>query len=461
MGISLSVDRPASRQVVCRILEGIAGCVAAQTTFRRVLVSAYETPLVPGAAESTSIVAGFACREICAEQERELSEFVERGGHVSGELYVQSARVGHSYFFPSGAEAPPSSVRLPSSRSFINHGGWQAQDILLTPFWNGTRVIGQIAVDDPVDGSRPSLSTLSRLEELAEVGGVALRDALELEDLAEAHRVFRLLTESTMTGILLIEENEAQYVNGSACELLGYSKEELLSLSPWWQVVHPDDRPTVWQENGGGPEVKGTVRAIRRDGRIIWLTTSIYPMEHRQGGSAFVLHFFDITEHVETESQLKEKALRDPLTGLLNRSYFEDAIQTEMERSKRYKRPLTLMMADLTRFKAVNDQLGHQEGDRILSGVSSVIRSQLRDSDWVVRYGGDEFLFVLPETGEGVETLEERLREAVDDWCADNVKGVPVSIDLGWATWTADRPRDVAELVREADQMLYKRKAER
>jgi len=460
MGVSLSVDRPASRQIVCRILEGIAGCVAAQTAFRRLLVSAYETPLVPGAAESTSTIAGFACRGICVAQERELSEFVERGGHVSGELYVPGARVGRSYFFPSGSEAPMSSIRLTSSRSFIKPDGWQAEDILLTPFWNGSKVIGQIAVDDPVDGSRPSTVTLSRLEELAEVAGLALRDALELENLAEAHRVFHLLAESTMTGTLLIEENEAQYVNASACELLGYSKEDLLSLSPWWQVVHPDDRPTFWEENVAGPQLKGTVRAIRRDGRIIWLETSIHPMEHRQGGRAFVLHFFDITEHIEIESQLKEKALRDPLTGLLNRSYFEDAIQTEMERSKRYKRPLTLMMADLKRFKLVNDRLGHQEGDRILSGVSSVLRSQLRDSDWVVRYGGDEFLFVLPETGEGVETLEERLREAVDTWCVENVKGIPVSIDLGWATWTADRPRDVAELVREADQMLYRRKAE-
>jgi diguanylate cyclase (GGDEF)-like protein/PAS domain S-box-containing protein len=270
--------------------------------------------------------------------------------------------------------------------------------------------------------------------------------------------VFHFLTESTMTGVIVVEGGEARYVNGSACGLLGYSKKEMLSLSPWWQIIHPDDRPAVWLENGLTSETKRTVRAIRRDGRTIWLTTRIYPMEQQEEGGVFVLHFFDITEHIEMESQLKERALRDPLTGLLNRSYFEDAIQTELERSKRYKRPLTLMMADLRRFKEVNDRLGHQEGDRILSGISSVLRSHLRDSDWVVRYGGDEFLFVLPETGDGVEALEARLHKAVEAWSDENVDGVPVSVDLGWATWTPDRERGIAEILREADAKLYEKK---
>ncbi len=434
--------------------------MTAQTPFRRVLVSLYEEPITPGSEASRSSIAEYASRGLSLEHEDLVARFVAAGGVVSGERYAVSTRRSRSYFFPGGAVLPSMTFRVPSLRRFMGNGGWSADDVLLIPFWNEEEVIGQISIDDPLDGARPNGDVLLRLEDLAELVAVALRDARKLEWLSETHRVFQFLTESAMTGVLVVRSDEAHYVNRRACELLGYSKEELLSLSPWWQVVHPDDRPAAWTRDGDPPDMGGTIRAIRRDGRMIWLTTSVYPMEHERG-DGFVLHFYDITDRVETESQLKDKALRDPLTGLLNRSYFEDAIRTEIERSKRYKRPLTLMMADLAGFKQVNDRLGHQEGDRILVGVAGVIRQQLRDSDWVVRYGGDEFLFVLPETGSEVETLESRLSLAVADWCDANVDEVRVEVDFGWATWTLDHQHDVTDLVREADQMLYREKGKR
>ena len=454
-------SRPVTRKVVQEVLERVADCVASQTPFRRILVTAYDDDLVPSREAPTAAVAAFASRGVSAHQLQSLQRFVQQGGRVSGKVYSPDARVGSSYYFADGALPPPTSLRLPSVRSFVPGAAWSAEDVLLSPFWNGDGVIGHISVDDPSDGARPSGNTLERLEKLAAAFAVSLRDARDLENLSEDHKVFRLLTESALTGVLVIEENVVRYANARACELLGYDGAAIGSLNPWWQVIHPDDRPAVWHPDGKLPETHSAVRAIRRDGRPIWLTVRTYPMDRLDGSSAFVLHFFDITEHIEMETQLKEKALRDPLTGLLNRSYFEDAIRTEVERSRRYKRPLTLMMADLSRFKLVNDRLGHQEGDRILVGIASVLRAQLRDSDWVVRFGGDEFLFVLPETGTDVESLEARLHKAVGDWCESHADGLPLGIDFGWATWTADRPRETAALVREADEMLYKRKADR
>jgi diguanylate cyclase (GGDEF)-like protein len=177
--------------------------------------------------------------------------------------------------------------------------------------------------------------------------------------------------------------------------------------------------------------------------------------------AAIAYQFIDVSDRIQAEELLKEKALRDPLTGFRNRGYFDDAIQIEIERSKRYKREFTLMMADLTNFKQVNDRLGHQEGDRVLAGLAAILQDALRDSDWVVRYGGDEFLLVLPETGALVEGLVHRLSQDVDQWCAEHCPQVPLSIDFGWATWRPDDAKPIADMIRAADQMLYQNKRER
>jgi len=453
-------DHSLSRSPVRRILELIAECVVTRTPFLRVVVSLYEDELDPGSENSETRVIECACRGVSDSQKRDLLAFVDSGGIVSGRRYRPPARRGDSFYFRHGDGLRPVPLLLKSSRTFFHPDGWHADDVLLTPLWANRGIIGQISADDPLDGAQPTADVFRQLDKLASLASAALQDARELERLSERHRVFRFLTESALTGVLVIRDESIQYVNGQACEILGYKRDELLTLNPWWQLLHPDDRPSAWTDQGRLPDLASMTRAIRRDGRTIWLTSSLYAMEH-EPGSAFVVQFYDTTDRVETEALLKEKALRDPLTGLLNRSYFEDAIRTELERSKRYKRPLTLMMGDLARFKLVNDRLGHQEGDRVLKGLAGVVLQQLRDSDWVVRYGGDEFLFVLPETGLGISTVEDRLSQAVIDWCAGDVADVQVEMDFGWSTWTPDRDCSVAELIREADTMLYSRKANR
>lgn len=263
-----------------------------------------------------------------------------------------------------------------------------------------------------------------------------------------------------MIGALVVADEQIRYANDHALQLLGYERDELEKLQPWWHLLHPDDRPFAWRSAEERRFLSETVRAVRRDGRTIWLSTCVHPMSYR-AELGIALQFYDVTDRVETEELLKERALRDPLTGFRNRSYFEDAIHLEITRSSRYRRPLTLVMADLARFKRVNDTLGHQAGDRILTGVADAIRSQLRESDWVVRYGGDEFLLVLPETGPDLATLISRLKKAIIAWCEQNVEGVSVGIDFGAATWRPDAPVSVADLLHEADAALYVEKERR
>ena len=372
--------------------------------------------------------------------------------------YNREFQLGRSFFHPRGAGLADTSSVVPSSRRFLRVGGWQQTDILLVPFWLGDEVLGHVSVDDPSDGARPTANTLVPLEELASVAAIALRDACSLEQLTESHSLFRFLAESGLTGMMVVQDDKVRYANECASTLLGYDPSDLERLSPWWAFVHPDDRPVAWRFGRAPQPGSQAIRAIRKDGRVLCLSASSHSMM-RNGSRAVAIEFFDLTDRVARESELEKQALRDSLTGLMNRAFFDSAIPSEIERSKRYRRPLTLMLADLRRFKAINDSLGHQEGDRVLVAIADLMRQELRDSDWAVRYGGDEFLFVLPETGGTLEALVSRLEGAVERWSAANVPHpLSVGIDLGWAIWDPEEPRPLAQVLQAADAMLYRNK---
>jgi two-component system cell cycle response regulator len=121
-------------------------------------------------------------------------------------------------------------------------------------------------------------------------------------------------------------------------------------------------------------------------------------------------------------------ATTDPLTGTFNRRYLDKELPRELERARRYVRPLSVLALDLDHFKGVNDRYGHATGDRVLKTVSRVLQKRLRrDVDWIARVGGEEFAIVLPETGlEGAQVVAERLRDAIRrEHVAIDPEGIP------------------------------------
>jgi diguanylate cyclase (GGDEF)-like protein len=159
---------------------------------------------------------------------------------------------------------------------------------------------------------------------------------------------------------------------------------------------------------------------------------------------------------LEGEARANELARVDPLTGLGNRRAFEEAMATEIARSHRTAAPLSLLVCDLDRFKAINDDHGHLAGDNCLRQVADTLRDELRGSDRVFRWGGDEFAVVLADTGE-LEALEvlARLEALVTRTCARPDES-PLHVTCGHATLLDWMSAD--DLVAAADKALFTRK---
>ena len=162
------------------------------------------------------------------------------------------------------------------------------------------------------------------------------------------------------------------------------------------------------------------------------------------------LLFSALKKNLENE---KELARRDPLTDTLNRRSFFDLAQHEINRSHRYDLPLTVAYIDLDNFKDVNDRLGHHAGDDLLITVVATIRSHIRGSDVLARFGGDEFVILLPDTpGDAALTFLKKLHEHLDLAMARN--GWPVSFSIGAATYPLV-PDTVDEVISHADELMY------
>jgi diguanylate cyclase (GGDEF)-like protein len=166
-------------------------------------------------------------------------------------------------------------------------------------------------------------------------------------------------------------------------------------------------------------------------------------------------------ENVGLHETVERQAVTDELTGLFNRRRFQEAMATEVERSKRFGQPVGLVLLDLDDFKAVNDTYGHQQGDLVLREVARVLRETSREIDEPARYGGEELAVVLPGTDlEGAYNLAERVRAGIEELALPLLDGdgnLRVTASFGVATLPGSAD-DMRDLVAAADEALYRAK---
>jgi len=268
----------------------------------------------------------------------------------------------------------------------------------------------------------------------------------------------------------------------------GYQVTTVTDGQQAWDILRQENGPRLalidWMMPGmEGADVCRQVRASIRDRYVYMLLMSVRAdledvvtgME--SGADDYIVKPFQVDELrarlragrrvlalqqelVEAREALREQATRDGLTGLWNRTAIFDILQSELARSSRSGQPLIVLMADLDGFKPVNDQFGHMAGDAVLRQAAARMRGAVRRYDAVGRYGGEEFLMVLPgcELPMGV-ALAERIREAIGVECfrAGDTE-ITLTCSLGAACATPPHMPQADDLVREADAALYRAK---
>ena len=158
----------------------------------------------------------------------------------------------------------------------------------------------------------------------------------------------------------------------------------------------------------------------------------------------------------EKNRVLEEQTRIDPLTGIFNRRVFEDSIYGELERFHRYKKPFSLIFLDVDHFKKINDNYGHDAGDRVLKAIAARIAEMLRKPDMFARYGGEEFVVILPETSlnRGLN-VANKIREEIDDaeFLYESER-VPVTVSIG-VTVVRDVDKHYNTIFNRVDSYMY------
>jgi diguanylate cyclase (GGDEF)-like protein len=177
------------------------------------------------------------------------------------------------------------------------------------------------------------------------------------------------------------------------------------------------------------------------------------------GHGKVVMIASEITERVLLYQEVQRLANQDVLTRCINRRHFMALATQEIQRSMRYKRPLSFLMMDIDHFKDFNDQYGHQVGDQLLCHLVSLGQTQLRNVDLLARYGGDEFVVLMPETGEaGAVFASERLRGKIEKMKIKTSEGnLSITVSMGLASLERgfDETQTLDTLIRSADKALY------
>jgi diguanylate cyclase (GGDEF)-like protein/PAS domain S-box-containing protein len=284
---------------------------------------------------------------------------------------------------------------------------------------------------------------------------------------AELHRreeQYRLITETTQDLISMLDvRGNFTYLSPSVGSLLGYEARDLIGTNSF-ALIHPEDRQSaaatfqrILNSEGRGAQ---EFRARRGDGAWrVFESVGSRILDAAGAAQRVVFVSRDITERKRDEETIRHLAYYDALTGLPNRTLFNDRLAQALAQAYRNRQMLGLMFLDLDRLKAVNDTLGHAMGDRLLQAVSERLKGCLREGDTIARLGGDEFMLLLPGVThlEDIAKVAQRILDALKPSFYCDGQELHTTASVGIALYPNDS-KDAEALMKNADTAMYRAK---
>ena len=241
-------------------------------------------------------------------------------------------------------------------------------------------------------------------------------------------------------------------VNQAMCDLTGYSEHELIGKNH--RIIRfPTEKAKkykeMWKEISGGGIWEGEVKNIAKCGQTYWVDAHIHPILDDEDNT---IGYQALRQDITDKKKLEFLSSHDTLTSIFNRGKFDGLLQYEIEQFIRYKKTFSMAIFDLDHFKDVNDTYGHQVGDDVLVQSVNIMKSSIRESDVLARWGGEEFVLLLSQTNrDEAKIVVEKIRKSIESYKFDIVGEVTVSGGLSEVV-EDDTPESILKRI---DDALY------
>lgn len=482
------------------ILQQVCDALTAHSPFQTAAIIVFERPVRP---EQAARIGDLYITGVDAEVHRKL-QAQRDNQHIlpNRDILSHGVRLGPGYHvtpknFPDLAQySVPVSKENPTQAA---EPGWGIYDNFYLFLWQGELIWGRISLARPQDARVPEATTLEPLGVLANLATLAVHNARQIKALESQkdhlHRLHRFGQKLAAAGdqqalLTLVIETLREDFSYDVCAVLLIEFDKLVvaaqdmpgagaaglpahiplntGITGW---VAANKQPCLCNDVSQDPRYNAVVAGSKSELCVPILfeseTLGVINIEsdHLGAFEAFDLELLSTVAaqtalaliNLRRYQDLKDQAARDALTGLYNRRHFNEVVEREFQRAVRYRHSIGIVFLDVDGMHAINNAHGHQHGDHILCKVAQLLRQTVRTTDLLFRYGGDEFMVLLPQTNGEVERVMARLQEAQARWNARR-GAPPLHLSMGGSHWTADQDRTLEELIQEADLKMFQQK---
>lgn len=244
-------------------------------------------------------------------------------------------------------------------------------------------------------------------------------------------------------------------ISTAYCDITGYTKNELIGQKH--SVLKHPDTPRdlyrdMWRTVTSGKKWEGEIKNQRKDNSVFWIKVIVSPSFDEDGK---IKYYTTINQDITDKKIIEELSSRDKLTNVYNRGKLDSLLEKEIRYSRRYNIIFSLIMIDVDYFKAINDKYGHLEGDKVLIQISQILKKITRTTDYIGRWGGEEFLIICPNSDiEQGLSVASKLKEFIESH--DFEIGKKVTASFGITSYNKDDNPD--QILARADKALYRAK---